>query len=349
MAVTADASGGFSGMARSLLRVLASRFLYGIGPRYYSLFALRELPPSEWSRFVTDDGAFQRLQFERSPQSMRDLMRDKAAFYEHCLKHDLPTIPIIGMVGKGRHSGYSFVKQIESPAQWGQAISEQSSLFVKSVDGSFGEGAFRVTRLGDRFEYEGRTGTAAELYAYLCAGLDRYVGWIVQPRVKNHLQIAQMMSPDTLGTIRVVTWLHSGVAKAVAAVMKVPVGASVTDNFHHGKSGNLLAAFDLTTGRLSMPRGSIRQDWPVMRSFPEHPDSGAQLEGFIVPYWSDVVQLALKAQQSLPLLRSAGWDIAVTDAGVKLLEGNNVYATDILQIAHLRGMRQEFLQALGAR
>ena len=61
-----------------------------------------------------------------------------------------------------------------------------------------------------------------------------------------------------------------------------------------------------------------------------------------------MTELFLRAQQSAPALKSAGWDIAVTLDGPLLLEANLTYGTDILQVAYGRGLKSELLGALAA-
>jgi hypothetical protein len=90
----------------------------------------------------------------------------------------------------------------------------------------------------------------------------------------------------------------------------------------------------------------MRKDWPTMQELPNHPDSGERIEGFVVPAWDQVIRLALQAQESLPQLKSAGWDIAVTDAGPLLVETNLTYSVDIMQVAHRRGLKRQLMHEL---
>jgi hypothetical protein len=130
--------------------------------------------------------------------------------------------------------------------------------------------------------------------------------------------------------------------------MKIIVGDNAADNFHYGLSGNLVCAIDLHSGRLSAARGSESTDWPVISSYSHHPRTAHPIEGFEVPQWDDVLALALRAQESLPQLKSAGWDIALTPDGPVVVEGNSSYALDILQVAYGRGLRQELTSLLEA-
>ncbi len=83
-----------------------------------------------------------------------------------------------------------------------------------------------------------------------------------------------------------------------------------------------------------------------MQTVERHPDSGLAIAGFKLPQWREVSALVIRAQQSVPNLRSAGWDVAVTPDGPVLLEANLTYSTDILQVAYGRGLKTELFSAL---
>jgi hypothetical protein len=344
-AVTADSGGRWTGFAHSTLRVLLARFRYGVGPRFYSMYDLRHQDRGQWGQFITDDRDFQALLLKSSPAFDRAKARDKVVFYEHCLAHGIPTIPILGVVVGEPGDVYDGVPQISTLAQFEGLLDGPGPWFVKPVAGSFGKGAFVVSRQGDAFAYLGRTGKAAKLFDYLQSGVVAERAWVVQPQARNHAEMRSRFSPHSLGTVRLVTSYDGVEARPVAACLKVPVGRNAADNFHLGRSGNLLAAVDLATGRLSAARGSARRDWPVMQWVRLHPDSGREIEGAVLPHWQQAVETAVRAHCTLPALRSAGWDLAITDDGVLVVECNNTYHTDILQIAHFRGMRKLLVEA----
>jgi len=261
-AITTDAGGGWSGLPASTMRVLLARLRYGVGPRFYSMYDLRNLPRGQWGQFVTDDRDFQAMLLGASPSFERPKARDKVVFHQHCMLHGIPTIPLLGIVIKTAIDEYRPLPQVERLDQLEELLASSGPWFVKPVGGSFGKGAFVVTRQAGAFAYQGRSGTAADLFNQLQAGVVAERAWVVQPLVENHPELRALFSPYGLGTVRLVTSIDDGKVRPVAAALKVPVGRNAADNFHLGRSGNLLAAIDLATGRLSTPRGSARRDWP---------------------------------------------------------------------------------------
>lgn len=85
-----------------------------------------------------------------------------------------------------------------------------------------------------------------------------------------------------------------------------------------------------------------------------HPDSGVVFEGFKIPYWSQAVQLAIHCAEKIPQLTYIKWDIAITEEGPVIIEGNGmpggyrngqIYSLDARHIG-VKAERTEFLQAL---
>ncbi|MGH6892554.1 MAG: sugar-transfer associated ATP-grasp domain-containing protein, partial [Dongiaceae bacterium] len=62
-----------------------------------------------------------------------------------------------------------------------------------------------------------------------------------------------------------------------------------------------------------------------------HPVTGARIEGRTLPYWSEVVDLACRAQTAFSDRPFVGWDIAILDSGPCLIEGNGGPDMDIIQ------------------
>ncbi len=333
------------------IAIARARWRHGIGPRHYALFRLADLPPTAWDDFLTDSPSFKDLLRSQSPAAMHAVANDKAAFHAHCVAHGLPVPPLLAIVGSNGADAavYDGVPVVADAGRLTELLARApSALFAKQLDGTFGEGAFKVDRIGaDDYTFDGRRGPAGALFDHLRDGERGRVQWLIQPRLANHAALQPLMSPHGLGTIRVNTCQTSGEPRILYALLKMTVGSNVADNFHGGSTGNLIAAIDLDSGWLAPARGSARTDWPVIRRVDRHPDTGAPIAGAVVPLWRDVVDVVLRAQRSLPALRSAGWDIAVTPDGPVLLEVNLTYSTDILQVAYGRGLRAELLRELG--
>jgi hypothetical protein len=327
-------------------RVLQARLKHGIGPRFYSLFQLRDIRPAEWPHYLIDE-PLKMIQRRLSPPESRAIVDDKLLFHRHCVAHGLPTIPLVCVIDTLPHEGADHARP-QRGAELGALVREAADrLFFKLIGGSHGESAFRAERSGGRWSFCGVTGSAEALYDFAMKRLDGERGWLVQPVVTVHEELSRIMSPHGLGTVRMVTYMANGQAHILCSALRITVGRNVADNFMHGTSGNLIAAIEDATGRLAPARGSRRREWPEMISVQRHPGTGAAITGFQMPCWRETRELALRGQESMPHLKSVGWDIAVTSAGPVLVEGNSTYDVDLLQVAFQKGLKPALYGALG--
>jgi hypothetical protein len=326
-----------------------ARLRHHVGPRYYSLFEFSRVPEAAWDDYITDDPSFKQLLERMSPAEARDIAKDKALFHRHCVENGLPTVPIVGLISREPKHAYRDVPWIREHVEWNAMLaSTPDRLFIKPIDGTFGEGAFVVDRVASKVRFCGRETSTDALFDHLQSPLEGASGWLVQPRLRCHPTLAAIMSPGGLGTIRAVTCMNAGTPRLLLSILKITVGDNVTDNFHHGSTGNLVAPIDVASGRISAARGSKHKDWPVMTTFSHHPDTGNAIEGTTIPGWPHVVRIVLEAQASLPELKSTGWDIAITSSGPLLVETNAYYSVDIMQVAYRRGLKRELMRALNA-
>ena len=90
--------------------------------------------------------------------------------------------------------------------------------------------------------------------------------------------------------------------------------------------GALIDIHSGTLGKASNLGSDARVGW-----FSTHPDTGAQIEGRVLPRWEDVKSLAAAAHQHFSDRVVIGWDIAILNDGPILVEGNGNPDLDILQ------------------
>ena len=76
------------------------------------------------------------------------------------------------------------------------------------------------------------------------------------------------------------------------------------------ETGRLQAALHRRAGRLGL------------EEIHHHPETGNAFADLVLPDWSDAKALALRAHRAIPGLDAIGWDMAFTERGPLLLEGN---------------------------
>ena len=94
-------------------------------------------------------------------------------------------------------------------------------------------------------------------------------------------------------------------------------------------SGSIGCPVDLGTGELG-------SGYTMISSSPlaKHPDTGAPFNAFQLPHWEATLDLATRAHRIFAGLAFVGWDIALTDDGPVIVEGNSFPNVESMQQAH---------------
>jgi len=163
----------------------------------------------------------------------------------------------------------------------------------------------------------------------------------VEECIIQHRDLARL-SPSAINTVRIVTQLHNNnQVDIIITVLRISV-ISVVDNL---SAGNFAAPINPLTGIVEGP--GIYSDITKPDVF-IHPITGIDIVGFKIPYWKEVVQMAKDAALHNKKNRSIGWDIAITDDGPVLIEGNHNWGK-LLQMPIRKGLKpvlNTFLQTL---
>ena len=119
---------------------------------------------------------------------------------------------------------------------------------------------------------------------------------------------------ESANTLRVATIRYDDRVEVVFSYLRMGKGDSVIDN---ASAGGVFGVINVETGKIYAACDRLGG------TFERHPDSGINLIGFEIPRWEEVKQLVTKAAQVLPKVRYVGWDVAVTNTGCVLIEGND--------------------------
>lgn len=309
----------------ALMRMLAAKARFG-------------LSASEYGQYGLYDSAFVRLGdyqtkkqttalFDRiNPLAERPQVEDKLRFHRLCLQIGLP-VPVLHAVLSRRgtqgisdfplHRGFSeVVERFRSVAE--------ARLILKPQNDALGTGVrFVRLRHGEVFDIEDRP-LAMETF---CAALDADMArddYLVQEFVRPHPAMAVLGSGKALGTLRILAYLRDGEVELLYALARIPCGNNPHDNFSGGRTGNLIAAVDTRDGRLNAAYGRRDPRFDrLMERFERNPDTGRPIEGQAVPQWEEIRNVVERAARTFPSLPVLGWDFALSDAGVVIIEANS--------------------------
>ncbi|MBQ6272830.1 MAG: hypothetical protein IJK63_01245 [Oscillospiraceae bacterium] len=161
---------------------------------------------------------------------------------------------------------------------------------------------------------------------------------VIEERLENCEQIKRL-HPGSLNTIKVVTLWINGRAEIQTALFRMGYNKPV-DNVH---LGGICALVDIDSGAVFTKAFDHR-----FQEYVAHPVTGEQIVGFLIPMWEEVKGLARKAAAVTPEMRYTSWDIAVTEKGPVLIEGNwdaEFYSEQMLM---LKGIRKRYCEKLEA-
>ncbi len=178
------------------------------------------------------------------------------------------------------------------------------------------DGADYLTLAGERMSVE-------QIHALMLKLFDagrphRRDGVLLQQRIEQHDTLAAI-NPHCTNTLRVITLINSDFEiEVLASQLKFGRGRSMVDNTSQGAVSSFVGS-DGAIGPL------IYVDSEQMTRYDRHPDTGVQVVGTKLPFFNEAYQLAIEAQRCYPQLRTIGWDIAITNAGPVVIEGNVWY------------------------
>ena len=147
------------------------------------------------------------------------------------------------------------------------------------------------------------------------------------------VQCAEMarLHPESVNTVRFPTFRLDDRVHIFPPYLRMGQGSSFVDN---AGSGGVFGIVDLETGRVYAACDELGNKYEV------HPDTKEKIIGFVVPRWKEAVALAKELITVIPSVRWVGWDLALTDDGWVLIEGNE-RAQFVFQFPDRKGCRKE--------
>jgi hypothetical protein len=256
-----------------------------------------------------------------NPHCWQQLSHNKGMFYRHCQLANLP-IPQLYAIFFKSQPGYRPSKPfLNNKEQWLEYIRLDlpKDFAVKQLIGVAGKGFNLFEKKNDFIvDAKGRNYTYNQFYEYLADEMPS--DSIIQARVRNHPDIAELGDTQYLQTMRIITLVNQdNTAKILFAYQKLILGDNIIDNYVGGATGNVEVAIDPNTGRLEEIK-TLSELGFKNQSF--HPVTGKMVQGFMLPYWNETIELAQKAAIAFLPIRTIGWDIAVTADGPLIIEGN---------------------------
>lgn len=265
----------------------------------YCVFKLYDVTPEEQRQYVTL-GLFDRMRIKYNDHfKATEYFDDKAKFNETF--SDLI------------HHRW-FVNRNLSYGEFEEKIKNLNCLLVKPLAATQGMGIHKVDcNIGEK---ENR-----ELYEELMKADES----IIEEYIVQHDEMMKIC-PTSVNTVRVTTINYNGECRFLYSVFRMGQGA-VVDNFH---AGGIAATVDIETGIVCTDAADLEGN-----TYAEHPVTKVKVKGFRIPHWEKILDACRKATGRVKGVDLVGWDFAVTNDGVELIEGNSGASYVVAQIPNI--------------
>lgn len=303
---------GAPGLWRQFSEQLCIGFTEGIPPRSYYIYSLF-LPEnrSRAHKYIH----YHQNEYLSAPfvtQSDRARIDDKFKFYLFCVENRIPTVPILAIFRSGKEEIFSSLPDsdlIEKPVSGygGYDI----DLWRWHSSGTYLAADKELDELSLK-QHLRRRSTQHEI--------------VLQPRLRNHDMLGHF-SLGALCTARLVTArCRNGRSRVIMAILRMPVGNTIVDNF---SEGGIASPIDIDNGTLTRNAVSWR---PMSEEYERHPDTEHRIVGAMLPHWEKAVALCTNAHVAFESCPAIGWDIAFTETGPVFLEANLPFGIELAQM-----------------
>lgn len=268
---------------------------YGAGYQDYLLCEFYSLTPAQRATYVTR-GVNNRIVRLCNDPAWYPCVEDKAAFNR--------------LYGKFVRRAWLDMRKCTYDG-FAEFMDGRDTIISKPAAATCGQGIEKL--------YKGDFDSLQELYDHLKAS----GAGLIEDVIHQHPAVSKLY-PGSVNTYRIVTITRSGVPGVVYAFIRMGNGGRFVDNLN---SGGMAAPVNVQTGVIEFP--ACDKD---SRSYAVHPATGCPIPGYPLPYWQESVAMCLEAAKVVPGLGYVGWDVAVSEEGPQLIEGNHFPGHDILQM-----------------
>ena len=177
--------------------------------------------------------------------------------------------------------------------QLNRFLKGKGKIIAKPIDGVGGEG-IKIIDATDKNIYE------------------EYNNYLLEEVITQNKKLAELYD-GSVNSIRMFTFFDGKKSYLLQAILKLGNGGFV-DNFSSGG----MYCFLNEKGVVITP--AIDKDDNI---FGIHPTSKKQILNFQVPQFEEAKMLVLEAAKEIPQIKYIGWDVAISDKGPCIIEGNS--------------------------
>lgn len=288
------------------LDIIYSSLMYNISLEEYFLFHFYKISNSEKKQYA-GTGYMYEYQLKMNPVKYRNVLEDKLCFlkeYSTFIKHKYLSIEDFSQKK-------NLLKEILS--------NNSGRVVIKSSNGQCGKGVKVIKSDGLSID---------DIHERIVQTNNDFI----EEYVQQHDRL-NVLSSSGLNTVRIITQINKfNEVELLGARLRITVNSAV-DNL---AAGNIAVAVNIDSGIVESLGiySDITQEDEV-----KHPVSGVELLGFKVPFWNETIKMVKEAALINIKNKSIGWDVAITDFGPELIEGNHDWCKLLWQLPVKKGLK----------
>lgn len=159
--------------------------------------------------------------------------------------------------------------------------------------------------------------------------------FVIEEAIEQSAEMAQL-HPQSVNTVRIMTFMLKGEIKIIASSLRMGVGDSIADN---AGSGGIFSSIDPESGIVISKARNYRGD-----KYIKHPDTNVIIPGFKIPLWNDLLEVVKSAAFELQSATLLSWDFALSRHGWVIVEVNTGGDWIILQAAQNEPLKKKLYE-----
>lgn len=244
------------------------------------------------------------------------ILRDKFLFYKY-MKVNKLAVPEVFAVERDGVVFDTFFSKYEV-----NELRKECDYFVKDVSGECASFVKHIKNYDHLKSFSSQMNSGSFLF---------------QRKIIQHPEM-ERLNPNAVNTIRIVSVNDCGKIKLFASILRV--GTKISGCADNTSAGGIALGIE-DDGKL-FKFGLLKPKYGTRCE--KHPDTGVVFEDFKIPYYEDAVKLVCHAHKFYSNVKSIGWDVAITESGPVIIEGNDNW--EITSIQAIYGGKKKFLQNL---
>jgi len=293
----------------------------GFITEHYLLYEL-DRSDRDPSLYVNDRTRYLRLSQINNPYSA--ILHDKLLFGEVFRRHGHLLPETYAYVRRGKVIPRCANVRVGSADAILDLLARRGRLVLKGVRGQEGSDTTVFENREGEIFLRGEPATREEAREYILSRRPQILMEYVE-----QASYSREIFPGSANSIRMLTMIDADTGKPFLARALHRFGTGASFGIDSVARGGVRATVDVESGRLGPGLAITPQGRPS--TIESHPDTGARITGVQIPRWRETVDRVLDVAAAHAYLPYVGWDVVVTDDGIRILEGNSNSGLDGLQ------------------